>query len=199
MQTQPCARVDSASITQSVSLRFDGINKSSFFPFTYWLAIFDFVCSAIFFSLVRIILPRDFSFFAILDSLLFQNVDENPSKWIFSIIFGILLTFRIYFCLCRGTKMKILYSFSSCVHAGCVFSRRMLPSRQKKNNFLFSKSTFDFGHLNSWVHIKSSLLFCSALGQKLYWKFHTTNSSVSKAITGRRDMALRQRANRFYT
>lgn len=83
-------------------------------------------------------------------------MDANPSKWIFSIIFGILLTFRIYLCLCSWTKWKLTFRR--------LRLRRILLFFAAKRKFYSRKVLLVFCHLNSWVRIKSSLLFWCALG-----------------------------------
>lgn len=77
-----------------------------------------------------------FSTFFILDSLLFQNMDENPSKWISSIIFSCFIDFSDSNLL-PSNEMKIDISLCLAFSIG------------RTHNFLFPKSTFSFCHLSS--------------------------------------------------
>lgn len=99
------------------------------FPILYWLAIFHFVCSAIFFT-------SNGSFF-LLSSFSIRYCFRIWTKIhrFLRHIFGILLTIRILYLL-ASNEMEI--DISSC----------LAFSSGRTDNSLFSKSTFSFRHLS---------------------------------------------------
>lgn len=165
-QTHTRDQIDSTSISPSVSLRLDGIDKSSIFDLRYSILFVQPFLSVVILFLLFFFSSVRYCF------RIWTKIHWNGFSSSYLVFFFIDFS-DLYICLCQFNEMKIDITSS--------------------NDFLFSKSTFDFSHLNSWVRIKSSLLFCSALLAKSnIKKFHSTNSSISKAITGRGDMALCQ-------